>query len=153
AFKESDLMVINDHISLFLPANPLTGENFMGDRFPDMSEPYDRSMVSKALEIARENSLGAVHEGVYVGVAGPNLETRAEYRLLRMTRAYDEGIRGVPEVILARQVGLPVFGVSVITDMCIPEAVQVAELSRILAAAYKAEPGTTLISKAQTTGL
>jgi len=153
AFRESDLMIINDHISLFLPANPLTGENIMGDRFPDMSEPYDQTMVKRALEIAGENNLAGVHEGVYVSVSGPNLETKAEYRLLRMAGADAVGMSTVPEVIVARQMGMPVFGISVITDMCIPETLQVAEISRILAAAYKAEPGMTLIIKELIRGL
>lgn len=146
-YKESDLMIIDDHISLFLPENPLIGENIMGDRFPDMSEPYEIEMVEKALLIATQNGLEGVHRGVYVSVAGPSLETKAEYRLLRMLGADAVGMSTVPEVIVARQMDIPVFGISVITDMGIPEILQKAELSKILEAAYKAEPNMTFIIK------
>ncbi|MBA4852439.1 purine-nucleoside phosphorylase [Emticicia sp. BO119] len=146
-YKESDLMIIEDHISLFLPENPLVGENMMGDRFPDMSEPYEMEMVERALLIATQNGLEGLHKGVYVSVAGPNLETKAEYRLLRMLGADAVGMSTVPEVIVARQMDIPVFGISVITDMGIPELLQKAELSRILEAAYRAEPTMTFIIK------
>lgn len=146
-YKESDLMIIEDHISLFLPENPLIGENIMGDRFPDMSEPYEIEMVERALLIATQNGLEGVHKGVYVSVAGPSLETKAEYRLLRMAGADAVGMSTVPEVIVARQMNIPVFGISVITDMGIPEILQKAELSRILEAAHKAEPTMTFIMK------
>ena len=146
-YKESDLMIIEDHISLFLPENPLTGENIMGERFPDMSEPYDREMIEKALLIATQNAIEGVHHGTYVSVSGPNLETKAEYRLLRMAGADVVGMSTVPEVIVARQMDLPVFGISVITDMGIPEQLKKAEISKILEAAYKAEPNMTLIIK------
>ncbi|WP_337040456.1 purine-nucleoside phosphorylase [Emticicia sp. 17c] len=146
-FKESDLMIIDDHISLFLPENPLVGENIMGDRFPDMSEPYDIHTIEKALLIATQNALEGIHRGVYVSVAGPNLETKAEYRLLRMLGADAVGMSTVPEVIVARQMDIPVFGISVITDMGIPEILQKAELSRILEAAHKAEPTMTFMIK------
>ena len=147
AYKESDLMIIEDHISLFLPENPLVGNNIMGELFPDMSEPYDKEMIEKALEIAKNNDIGGVQKGVYVSVTGPNLETRAEYRLLRMLGADAVGMSTVPEVIVARQMGLPVFGISVITDMCIPETLKKAAIENILANAYKAEPNMTLIIK------
>jgi purine-nucleoside phosphorylase len=147
AFRESDLMIIEDHISLFLPENPLRGECIMGDRFPDMSEPYSKEMVNKALEIAKNHHIERVQTGVYVSVTGPNLETRAEYRMLRQFGADTVGMSTVPEVIVARQMGIPVFGISVITDMCIPETLQVADINKILAAAYKAEPSMTLIIK------
>jgi purine-nucleoside phosphorylase len=146
-FKESDLMIIEDHISLFLPENPLIGENIMGDRFPDMSEPYEIEMIEKALLIATQNGLEGIHKGVYVSVAGPILETKAEYRLLRMLGADAVGMSTVPEVIVARQMEIPVFGISVITDMGIPELLQKAELSRILEAAYRAEPMMTFVLK------
>lgn len=147
AFQESDLMLIEDHISLFLPENPIVGANIMGDRFPDMSEPYSLEMIDLALEIAKENEITSVKKGVYVSVLGPNLETKAEYRMLRMLGADAVGMSTVPEVIVARQMNIPVFGISVITDLCIPETLQVADINKILAAAYKAEPHMTLIIK------
>lgn len=146
-FNESDLMIIEDHIALFLPENPLVGANIMGDRFPDMSEPYDIEMIEKAKIIATQNNIEGVHSGTYVSVTGPQLETKAEYRLLRNLGADAVGMSTVPEVIVARQMGLPVFGISVITDMCIPETLKVAEIENILTNAYKAEPNMTLIIK------
>ncbi|MFN3849420.1 MAG: purine-nucleoside phosphorylase [Spirosomataceae bacterium] len=146
-FKESDLMIIEDHIALFLPENPLVGANIMGDRFPDMSEPYDQGMIEKAFEIAQKNGISTIQKGVYVSVSGPQLETKAEYRMLRMVGADAVGMSTVPEVIVARQMGIPVFGISVITDMCIPETLKVADINKILAAAFKAEPDMTLIMK------
>lgn len=146
-YKESDLMIIEDHISLFLPENPLVGANIMGDRFPDMSEPYDLEMIERAKIIATQNNVEGVHSGTYVSVTGPQLETKAEYRLLRMLGADAVGMSTVPEVIVARQMDLPVFGISVITDMCIPETLKKAAIENILANAYKAEPNMTLIIK------
>lgn len=146
-FNESDLMIIEDHIALFLPENPLVGANIMGDRFPDMSEPYDLEMIEKAKIIATQNNIEGVHSGTYVSVTGPQLETKAEYRLLRNMGADAVGMSTVPEVIVARQLGIPVFGISVITDMCIPETLKKAEIENILAAAFKAEPSMTLIIK------
>ncbi len=146
-FHESDLMIIEDHIALFLPENPLVGKNIMGDRFPDMSEPYDLDMIEKAKLIATQNDIEGVHTGTYVSVTGPQLETKAEYRLLRNLGADAVGMSTVPEVIVARQMDLPVFGISVITDMCIPETLKKAEIENILAAAFKAEPNMTLIIK------
>lgn len=146
-FNESDLMIIEDHISLFLPENPLIGANIMGDRFPDMSEPYDLEMIEKAKVIATQNNIEGVHCGTYVSVTGPQLETKAEYRLLRSLGADAVGMSTVPEVMVARQMGIPVFGISVITDMCIPETLKKAEIESILAAAFKAEPYMTLIIK------
>jgi purine-nucleoside phosphorylase len=145
-YKLSDLMIINDHISLFLPENPLVGQNFdtLGERFPDMSEVYDPRLIKKAVEIAQNNNI-SIREGVYVSVTGPQLETKAEYRLLRQLGADAVGMSTVPEVIVARQMNLSVFGISVITDMCIPETLEKAEISKILAAAYAAEPAMTLI--------
>ncbi len=147
SFQESDLMIINDHISQFLPSNPLLGANIMGDRFPDMSEPYSLQLITKAKQIAARNNITTLKEGVYVSVTGPQLETKAEYRMMRMLGADAVGMSTVPEVIVARQMGIPVFGVSVITDMCIPETLQVAEISKIIANAAKAEPVMTLIFK------
>ncbi|AFK01497.1 purine nucleoside phosphorylase I, inosine and guanosine-specific [Emticicia oligotrophica DSM 17448] len=153
SFSESDLMIIEDHIALFLPENPLVGPNIMGDRFPDMSEPYDLEMIEKAKLIATQNDIEGVHTGTYVSVSGPQLETKAEYKLLRMVGADAVGMSTVPEVIVARQMDLPVFGISVITDMCIPETLKKAEIEKILASAYRAEPNMTLIIKELIAGL
>jgi purine-nucleoside phosphorylase len=147
SFQESDLMIINDHISQFLPSNPLLGANIMGDRFPDMSEPYSLQIITKAKQIAARHHITTLKEGVYVSVTGPQLETKAEYRMMRMIGADAVGMSTVPEVIVARQMNIPVFGVSVITDMCVPETLQVAEISKIIANAAKAEPVMTLIFK------
>jgi purine-nucleoside phosphorylase len=147
AFQESDLMIINDHISQFLPSNPLLGANILGDRFPDMSEPYSLKLIEKAKKIALKYGITTLKEGVYVSVTGPQLETKAEYRMMRMIGADAVGMSTVPEVMVARQMNIPVFGVSVITDMCIPETLQVAEISKIIENAAKAEPLLTLIFK------
>jgi purine-nucleoside phosphorylase len=148
AYKVSDLMVINDHVSLFLPTNPLIGTHIpeFGDRFPDMSDVYDQALVQKALSIAEANNITA-HTGVYVSVSGPQLETRAEYRILRQIGADVVGMSTVPEVIAARQMNIRCFGLSVITDLGIPELLEKAEIEKIIAAAQKAEPGMTLIFK------
>ncbi|MFN8349215.1 MAG: purine-nucleoside phosphorylase [Spirosomataceae bacterium] len=148
AYQTSDLMIINDHISQFLPENPLRGANLdsLGDRFPDMSDVYDAQMIENALQIAQKHGIRA-HAGVYVSVTGPQLETKAEYRMLRLLGADAVGMSTAPEVIVARHMNLPVFGVSVITDMCIPETLEKAEISKILAAAYLAEPNMTLMMK------
>ncbi len=119
----------------------------MGDRFPDMSEPYSLLLIEKAKKIAQKHSISTLREGIYVSVTGPQLETKAEYRMMRMIGADAVGMSTVPEVIVARQMNIPVFGVSVITDMCIPETLQVAEISKIIANAAKAEPVMTLIFK------
>lgn len=144
-FAVSDLMILRDHISLFLPDNPLFGKPVSGDRFPDMSEPYSSKLRGIAQDVIRELGIEGVQEGVYVSVPGPQLETRAEYRMLRNFGADAVGMSTVPEVIVAIQLGLPVFAVSVITDLCIPETLVKAELSHILAAAAKAEPKLSLL--------
>ncbi|GAB3181994.1 purine-nucleoside phosphorylase [Telluribacter humicola] len=148
AYEVSDLMIINDHISFFLPHNPLIGPNLdtLGDRFPDMCDPYDLALVEKALEIAQQHGIEA-HAGVYASVPGPQLETRAEYRLLRQVGADAVGMSTVPEVIVARQMNMTCFGLSVITDMGIPETLEKANIQKIIAAAMKAEPGMTTIIK------
>lgn len=147
-FKVSDLMIISDHISLFLPQNPLTGKHIpeFGDRFPDMCDVYDTQFIQLATNIAERHQI-PVHTGTYVSVTGPQLETRAEYRLLRQLGADVVGMSTVPEVIAARQMNIRCFGLSVITDMGIPETLEKAEFSKIIAAAQKAEPGMTLIMK------
>ena len=139
-FRTGDLMVIDDHINL-LNGNPLIGINDerLGPRFPDMSAPYTPRLIDEALEIARRENF-ATHRGVYVAVTGPNLETRAEYRFLRGIGADVVGMSTVPEVIVAVHAGLEVLGISVITDMCLPDALEVATVEKILAVARSAEP-------------
>lgn len=138
--KAGEIVVIDDHINL-MGDNPLIGVNDdrLGPRFPDMSEPYDQALIEKALEVARINNIVA-HKGVFVAVAGPNLETRAEYRFLRAIGADVVGMSTVPEVIVAVHCGLRVVGFSVITDMCLPDALEAADVSKIIAVANNAEP-------------
>jgi purine-nucleoside phosphorylase len=140
-----DLMLIADHINL-IGDNPLTGENDdrLGARFPDMSAPYDAELRALAREVATAEGI-VLREGVYVAVAGPNLETRAEYRMLRMLGADVVGMSTVPEVIVAVQGGMRVLGISIITDQCIPETLEPAELATILATAGRAEPKLTAL--------
>lgn len=140
-----DLMLITDHINL-LGDNPLIGANDdrLGPRFPDMSEPYDRALGDLARSVASERGI-PLREGVYVAVSGPNLETRAEYRMLRAIGADVVGMSTVPEVIVAVHAGLRVLGLSIITDMCIPEELEPASLEKIIATANKAEPNLTAV--------
>jgi purine-nucleoside phosphorylase len=140
-----ELMLIEDHINL-LGDNPLIGENDdrLGARFPDMSAPYDAELRAMAREVARERGI-ELREGVYVAVTGPNLETRAEYRMLRALGADVVGMSTVPEVIVAVHAGMRVLGVSIITDQCIPETLVPAELATILATAGRAEPKLTAL--------
>jgi purine-nucleoside phosphorylase len=135
-----DVMVIEDHINL-MNGNPLIGVNDdkLGPRFPDMCRPYDQELIAKSLEIARRENFAA-HRGVYVAVTGPNLETRAEYRFLRLIGADVVGMSTVPEVLVAVHAGMRVLGLSIVTDMCLPDALEPAEISRILAHAAAAEP-------------
>lgn len=139
-FRDGDIMVIEDHINL-MGDNPLIGINDdrLGPRFPDMCEPYDLRLVDCALEIARREDIVA-HKGVFVAVAGPNLETRAEYRFLRMIGADAVGMSTVPEVIVAVHCGLRVVGFSIVTDMCLPDALKPADVRKIIAVANAAEP-------------
>jgi purine-nucleoside phosphorylase len=147
SYQISDLMIINDHINL-LPANPLTGKNIdeLGVRFPDMLESYDKSMITQALKIASEHQI-KVQQGVYVSVSGPNLETPAEYKFLRIIGADAVGMSTIPEVIVARQMSLPVFAMSVITDLCFEGALKHVTLEEVIAAAQKAEPSLTKLMK------
>jgi purine-nucleoside phosphorylase len=135
-----DIMVIDDHINL-LSDNPLIGVNDdrLGPRFPDMSRPYDARLMASALEIARRENFAA-HRGVYVAVTGPNLETRAEYRFLRLIGADVVGMSTVPEVIVAAHAGMRVLGLSIVTDMCLPDALAPADIQSILGHAAAAEP-------------
>ena len=139
-YRSGDLMVIEDHINL-IGDNPLIGINNerLGPRFPDMSAPYTPALIDDALAVARRENFVA-HRGVYVAVTGPNLETRAEYRFLRTIGADVVGMSTVPEVLVAVHAGLRVLGISVITDMCLPDALEVATVEHILATARSAEP-------------
>jgi purine-nucleoside phosphorylase len=140
-----DLMLIADHINL-LGDNPLVGPNdeALGPRFPDMSDPYDPALRTLARTVAAGQGI-RLHEGVYVAVSGPNLETRAEYRWLRGIGADVVGMSTVPEVIVAVHGGFRVLGVSVITDQCLPESLEPASIERILAVAAIAEPRLTAL--------
>ena len=139
-YEAGDLMIVDDHINL-MGANPLVGINDdrLGVRFPDMSAPYTPELIQAGLEIARRENFVA-HRGVMVAITGPNLETRAEYRFLRMIGADVVGMSTVPEVIVAVHSGLRVFGVAVISDMCLPDALQPANIEEIIATANSAEP-------------
>src|SRR5208283_2028033 len=136
---QGDIMVIEDHINL-MGVNPLVGINDdrLGPRFPDMVRPYDPALIARALELARAENT-AMHKGVFVAVLGPNLETRAEYRFLRLIGADVVGMSTVPEVLVAVHAGLRVLGLSVITDMCLPDALEPAVLEEIIATANQAE--------------
>jgi len=139
-FELGEIVIINDHINL-LPDNPLRGlnDNRLGIRFPDMSEPYDRKLIKLAEEAASQEKI-RVKKGVLTAVSGPNLETAAEYRFLRMIGADMVCMSTVPEVIVAVHAGLRVFGVTVITDRCIPDSLKPANLQEILKIAREAEP-------------
>ena len=135
-----DLMLIADHLNL-LGDNPLIGPNddALGPRFPDMSEPYDAALRRAARAVAVANGI-TLREGVYAAVQGPNLETRAEYRFLRAVGADVVGMSTVPEVIVARHGGMRVLGLSILTDQCLPDALEPASLAQIIAVARAAEP-------------
>ncbi|MEQ8848723.1 purine-nucleoside phosphorylase [Botrimarina sp.] len=139
-YKPGDVMLIDDHINL-LGDNPLVGVNDdrLGPRFPDMSRPYDSELLDEAQAIARRQDF-VVHRGVTVAVLGPCLETRAEYRFLRGIGADVVGMSTVPEVIVAVHCGLRTFGMAVVTDMCLPDALEVAEVEEIIRVANSAEP-------------
>src|SRR5437879_7866768 len=138
-WAKGDIMLIEDHINL-LGDNPLIGKNDdrLGIRFPDMCHPYDQELLAKAQTVAREEKISC-HKGVFVAVPGPNLETRAEYRFLRGMGADAVGMSTVPEVIVGVHSGLRNFGVSVITDLCLPDALEPVKLEDILETADKAE--------------
>jgi purine-nucleoside phosphorylase len=138
-----DLVLISDHINL-LGDNPLIGANDerLGPRFPDMSDPYDAIRRARARAVALEQGVN-LREGVYVAVPGPNLETRAEYRMLRGMGADVVGMSTVPEVIVAVHQGMKVVGLSIITDQCLPDALEPANIDQIIATATGAEPRLT----------
>ena len=136
---KGDLMVIDDHINL-LGVNPLIGPNDsrLGVRFPDLIEPYDQALQKLALRAALEANIVA-HRGVYVAVTGPNLETRAEYRYLRGIGADVVGMSTIPEVLVAVHAGMRVLGFSIVTDLCLPDALVPVSLEEIIAVAQEAE--------------
>jgi purine-nucleoside phosphorylase len=138
-YDKGDIMVIDDHINL-LGLNPLIGPNDdrLGPRFPDLIEPYDRRLQDLALQAALDEQIVA-RRGVYVAVVGPNLETRAEYRFLRAIGADVVGMSTIPEVLVAVHAGIKVLGFSIVTDMCLPDALQPVRIEHILAVAREAE--------------
>ena len=140
-----DLVLIADHINL-QGDNPLVGPNDdqVGPRFPDMSEPYDPGLRRLAREAALARGI-PLREGVYAAVTGPNLETRAEYRMLRHVGADVVGMSTVPEVIAAVHGGMRVLGISILTDQCLPDALERAEVARIIRVAGEAEPRLTAL--------
>ena len=137
--RKGDLIIIDDHINL-MGVNPLIGPNDdrLGPRFPDLIEPYDQNLQRLALDVAIEANVVA-HRGVYVAVSGPNLETRAEYRYLRAIGADVVGMSTVPEVLVAVHAGMRVLGFSIVTDLCLPDALEPARIEDILAVAREAE--------------
>lgn len=146
-YRKGDLMIIEDHINM-QPDNPLRGRNseVLGPRFPDMSQPYDSEMITAAMGIAKKNNI-TCHKGVYVSVSGPNLETRAEYRFLRIIGGDAVGMSTVPEVIVANHMGLPVFAISVLTDEGFPDTLKPVSLEEIIEIANESEPRMTLVLK------
>lgn len=145
AYKVGDLMVINDHISFFT-TNPLIGKNVeeLGTRFPDMSEPYNKALIVKAMEIGKANNIH-LHQGVYTAVTGPTFETHAEYRLIKVIGSDVVGMSTVQECIAAVHCGMKVFAVSVVTDLGIREEDNVITHEEVLQAAKEAEPKLTLL--------
>ncbi len=146
-YRAGDVLIIEDHINL-MGVNPLIGPNDerLGARFPDMCEPYDKELVRLADRIALEENIKA-HTGVYVAVAGPNLETRAEYRFLRSVGADAVGMSSVPEVLVAIHGGMKVLGLAIITDECLPDALKPANIAAIIQVAEEAEPKLARIVK------
>jgi purine-nucleoside phosphorylase len=145
SFRRGDIMLICDHINL-MGTNPLIGPNdeTLGPRFPDMCEPYDRKILARLEELALARGIRA-WPGVYAAMTGPSLETRAEYRMLRTIGADAIGMSTVPEVIVAVHAGLRVCGLSCITDLCLPDALQPANIDEILRVAAEAEPRMTAL--------
>ena len=145
AYKKSSLMMLTDHINLY-PDNPLIGKNWddFGPRFPDMSEPYSLKLNNLLRDISVKQNI-QLHEGVYVPVMGPNLETKAEYKMIRLLGGDAVGMSTVPEVIVARHMDLPCCAISVLTDECDPEHLEPVAIEDILAAAAIAEPQLTTL--------
>lgn len=146
-YQKGDVMIISDHINL-LGDNPLIGKNEdeLGPRFPDMSEPYSKELIQLAEDAALRNGI-KVQKGVYVAVAGPNLETRAEYRFLRGIGADVVGMSTIPENIVAVHMGIKVLGISIITDECFPDSLRPVDVNEIISTAMEAEPKMTTIMK------
>lgn len=146
-YEIGDLMILSDHINFF-PEHPLRGQNIaeLGPRFPDMSKPYDKALIAKAEKIAEANNC-KVQKGVYLGLTGPTLETPAEYFAFRRLGADTVGMSTVPEVIVARHMGIPCFAVSIITDLGVEGKIQEVSAEDVVAVANEAEPKMTLIMK------
>lgn len=146
-FEVGEIMIINDHINL-MPAHPLIGKNLdeLGPRFPDMSDPYDETMIALAEKIAAENNI-RVSTGVYLGLTGPTLETPAEYRYVRIIGADAVGMSTVPEVIVARHMEIPTFAISIITDLGVPGKIKKVSVQDVIEVASRQEPKMTLIMK------
>lgn len=146
-FKKGELMLIDDHINL-QGSSPLAfkGVAELGERFADMSAPYDLDINAKIKAIAKANNI-KLHEGVYASVVGPQLETRAEYRMLKIIGADAVGMSTVPEVIVANHLNLKVAAVSVLTDECDPSNLKPVDISEIIAMANKAEPDMIILFK------
>ena len=144
-YKKGELMLIDDHINL-QPENPLRGKNLdeLGGRFPDMSTPYSPSLNTKLKSIAADRGI-TLHEGVYASVQGPNLETRAEYRMLRIMGSDAVGMSTVPEVIACNHMELPCAAISVLTDECDPDNLHPVDIEDIIATAAKAEVKLTTL--------
>ena len=142
-YEAADIVAVVDHINL-MGDNPLVGpnEDSLGPRFPDMSEPYDRALLKKAREVALAEGI-PLKEGVLAAVAGPNLETRAEYRFLRWAGADLVSMSLVPEAIVAAHAGMRLLAFAVVTDLCLPDALEAVDIGRILANAAQAEPKLT----------
>ncbi len=151
-FEIGDLMILDDHINLI--PNPLIGTHdpAFGDRFPDMSETYDLTLINKALEIGRQHKL-PVRKGCYVGVTGPTLETPKEYQYFRIIGGDTVGMSTVPEVIVAHQMGITCFAISIITDLGVPGKIVKVSLEDVTSVAAKAEPQMTLIMKELISGI
>ncbi|MCZ7648934.1 MAG: purine-nucleoside phosphorylase [Planctomycetota bacterium] len=151
--RKGDVALLDDHINL-MGVNPLAGPNDerLGPRFPDMCRPYDPELLARAEKICLAEGIRA-HRAVYAGVLGPNLETRAEYRMLQVMGADVVGMSTVPETLAAVHAGLKVFGASIVTDLCLPDALEPAEIKSIIATANEAEPKVTKLVERLVAGL